>query len=130
MADQDEFQGPDDSFAVLTRTMEDGCFLDAAGAEVRTAIKKLRKLAADTNTRKSGTVTIKIKMTHDPKSVLETEATIETKLPKEKRSTSIHFTGEDGDILNQRPERQLSLSEVQGGKATKNKPAAAQPKAV
>jgi len=124
-----EFQGPDDSFAVLTRTMEDGGFLDAAGAEIRAAIVKLRKQAADTNLRKSGTVTIKIKLTHDPKNVLETEATIETKLPKEKRATSIHFTSEDGDILSRRPERQLSLSEVGKTKAAE-KPAPAQPKAI
>jgi len=128
-----EIQGPDDSFAVLTRTMEDGGFLDAAGAEVRAAIQKLRKQAADTNLRKSGTVTIKIKLTHDPKNVLETEAEIAVKLPKEKRATSVHFTSEDGDILNRRPERQLRLDEIPGGKGAANtteKPAAAKPKAI
>ena len=102
----------DDCFDALTRTMEDGALVNDLGRKVRDTIIELRAQAEATNLRKSGTVTLTIKLTHDPKNVLESTATIKVKVPEVKRGTSIHFTTEDGDISSRRPERQTSLQEV------------------
>jgi len=107
----------DDTAAALLRSMEDGQFIEDMGTEVRNAIAALRKRASDTNLRAKGEITIKLKLTHDPKNVLEVEGAITTKLPKAARGTSIHWTSDDGDILNRKPEKQLELTAVTGAKA-------------
>jgi hypothetical protein len=104
--------GSDDTFAALLRSAEDGNLINVLGAQTRDAIKRLRKHADKNNRRANGTLTIKIKMGVDAKGFMETEGDIAVKLPKSTRPTSVHWTDEEGDILNRRPERQLELKAV------------------
>lgn len=108
----DDITGADDTFAALLRSAEDGNLVNALGAVTRDAIKRLRKHADKNNRRASGTLTIKIKMGVDAKGFMETEGEFTAKLPKSTRPTSVHWTDEEGDILNRRPERQLELRDV------------------
>lgn len=113
--------GPDDCFAVLMRSAEDGSLSDDVGRMLRDTIVELGAQAERTNLRKKGVFNLKITITRDPGVVMETTAEITTKLPKMSRATSIHFVSDDGDISNRRPERQISLDAVQGGKTDPEK---------
>jgi hypothetical protein len=104
----------DDTFAAWVRSAEDGQLVHELGGEVRQSIVHLRKHAEKTNKRAKGVLTLKIKLEVDPKGIMETEAEIAAKLPKLTRARSVHWTDEDGDILNRRPEKQLELRGVTG----------------
>lgn len=112
---EEEFVPTDDTFAALLRSAEDGVLVNALGGEVRAAIKHLGKHANKTNRRAKGVLTLKIKLEVDGKGYLETEGDFSVKLPKLSRARSFHWTDEDGDILNRRPERQLELKGINGG---------------
>lgn len=128
--DDSDFVPPDDTGAALLRSMEDGTFINAFGGEVRNAIKSLRRTADKKGGKAKGKVTLVLDLAVDAKGVLESEGGITVKLPKPTRQRSIHWTDEEGDILNRRAERQLELrvhegsapvAESQGAKEAREK---------
>lgn len=109
VTNDDEFVEENDTLAALLRKLEDGVFLNVAGAEVQTLLAKLRALAARKGARAVGEITIKIKVPMGKDGYALPVASIKCKAPDPARQESMIFVDEDGDLMARPVEKQLSL---------------------
>jgi hypothetical protein len=130
--DEDEDRGPNNTFDGLLRKLEDGVAVNDFGHEMQEYIRNLRKAAKRGNKRLVGKVTLVITMPMGADGYMLPAAKLTLKdIPKPARPESIIYTDEDGDINGAPVAKQLSLSEVKGGKGQEKKdPAVAPAKAL
>lgn len=116
--DEDDTVAPNDTAAALLRKLEDGTFLNYAGAEVQRMLASLRATATKKNGRATGEITIKIKVPMGKDGYALPVASIKCKMPEMARDESMIFVDEEGDLMSRPVEKQMKLKGVDGGAAT------------
>lgn len=118
-----EYVAPNDTAAALLRKLEDGTFMNYAGAKVQAFFADLRSVASRKgNGRATGEIVIKIKMSMGKDGYALPVASINTKAPTVARPESMIFVDAEGDLMARPVEKQLALKGIEGGAADAPKP--------
>lgn len=115
---EEEVIPQNDTLAALLRKLEDGDFINHAGAKVQQLLADLRGIASRKGSRAVGTITITIRVPMGKDGSALPVGDITCKKPKVTRDESLIFVDEDGDLIAKPVEKQLSLKMHDGGAPT------------
>lgn len=118
-----DYVPPNDTAAALLRKLEDGTFMNHAGAKVQAFLAEMRFVASRKgNGRSNGEINIKIKMSMGKDGYALPVASISCKTPQVARAESMIFVDAEGDLMARPVEKQLALKGIEGGAADAPKP--------
>lgn len=108
--------------------VQHGGLHDELSSTLQDVNNQLSEVAGDVGKAK-GTMTIVLSFAHERNGIVSVNADIKTKLPKISRASTVFWTTETGNLVNEDPRQQrLALREVAGSAAPRE--VAEEPKAI